>query len=506
MLNLLTAQQYREADAFTVATRPVSFYELMEQAGVAFTRAFVSRYPEKDRMISVYCGTGNNGGDGLVVARLLHELGYRSITVIIARFNPTVADDFQANFTKLKELGLPVQELFSIDGLQEEVAEIIIDALLGTGLNKPLAGNWKNLVDYLNELEAIKVAVDVPSGFPADGPVIPAATVVAVDHVITFQRPKINFLLPESAEVLDHFEVVDIGLDEEFIQSLESPFTMLIEADVRQRIQPRRRFSHKGTYGNALIIAGSPETMGAALLTCAGSLHAGAGLTTACIPEEGLCTLNTRMPEVIAAPRRPNSLFEIDWDKYQSIAVGPGLGVSSQSKELLVATLMQCKSPILLDADAINLLAAHYEIMGMVPEGAIFTPHVKEFDRLFGQHQNWWARLETGIERAAHLGCTIVLKNQYSIIFTPDGRAIFNPTGSPAMATGGAGDVLSGVIAAFLAQGYDPVDAAIMGVYLHGKAGRLLEEEEGYSVVPAGLLPPKINKLILQILNGGRED
>jgi len=500
MLNLLTAQQNRETDAYTVATRPVSFYELMEQAGLAFARAFVARFPDKELQISIYCGTGNNGGDGLVIARLLHDQGYRNVTVKIARFSPRVTDDFQANFTKIKEARIPCQEISGLPDVQEESADLIIDALLGTGLNKPLEGNWRVLIEYLNGIDAIKVAVDIPTGFPADGPIVRGATVLEVDHVITFQRPKINFLLPESAAVIGQFEVVDIGLDEDFIQSIDSVFSMLIEEDVRERIRPRRRFSHKGTYGNALIIAGSAETMGAALLCCAGSLHAGSGLTTACIPQEGMGALNTRMPEVIAVPRQVNSIFEINWNKYQSVAIGPGLGYSNESKELLVATLMQCRQPLVFDADAINLIAANYEIMGMVPEGAIFTPHVKEFDRLFGSHKNWWERLETGIERATHLGCTIVLKNQYTVIFTPGGQCIFNPTGTPAMATGGSGDVLTGVIASFLAQGYEPEDAAILAVYLHGKAGRLLAEEDGHWVVPAGMLPEKINKLIHQLV------
>ncbi|HEY0895952.1 MAG TPA: NAD(P)H-hydrate dehydratase [Sphingobacteriaceae bacterium] len=500
MLKLLTSQQIREADAYTVATKPVSFYELMEQAGKGFAEAFEVRYPERHRKISIYAGTGNNGGDGLVVARLLHDKGYREIAVRVVWFNSGATDDFQANYTKIREAGISRADIRGIEDIPEEEGELIIDALLGSGLNRPLEGNLQILVEYLNGLEAVKVAVDVPTGFPSEGPVVRGSTILEADHVITFQRPKVNFLLPESAPVMKHFEVVDIGLDEDFIQSADTIFSMLMEDDIRKRLHPRRRFSHKGTYGNALIIAGAPETMGAALLCCAGALHGGAGLTTACIPRSGLVSLNTHLPEVIAAPRDARSVFEISWNKYQSVAVGPGLGASTESKELLVATLMQCRSPIILDADAINLIAGNYEIMGMVPEGAIFTPHVKEFDRLFGSHANWWERLETGVERATHLGCTIVLKNQYTIIFTPDGKCIFNPTGSPAMATGGSGDVLTGLIAAFLAQGYDPVDAAMMGVYIHGKAGRQLDEEEGLWVVPAGLLPVKINRVICQLV------
>ncbi|HEY1025668.1 MAG TPA: NAD(P)H-hydrate dehydratase [Sphingobacteriaceae bacterium] len=495
MLNLLTSQQTRQADAYTVAFNPVSFYELMENAGAAFVQAFTKKFPEKRRPISIYCGTGNNGGDGLVIARLLHDHGYHSLSVKVARFSDRVTDDFEANHTKLLELKVPLLEFYEVLSLEEDTAEIVIDALLGLGLNKPLEGKWKELVEYLHTLSALIVSVDVPAGFPSDGPVLKEATFIKADWVITFQRPKINFLLPESAQAIKQFEVVDIGLDERHIQSAESPYCLLIEGDIRQRLKSRERFSHKGTYGHALIIAGSEETMGAALLCCEASLYTGSGLTTACIPADGLAALNTRLPEVMAVVRN-HSRPELKWDKYQSVAIGPGLGTSSGSRKVVEETLKRYKKPIVIDADGINVIAKNYEIMGLVPENSVFTPHVKEFDRLFGDHKCWWERLETGIERATHLGCTIVLKNQYTIIFTRDGKCIFNPSGTPAMATGGTGDVLTGVIASLMAQGYGPEDAAIVGVYVHGKAGRMLEEDENLAVVPAGLLPAKINQVI----------
>lgn len=495
MLNLLTAQQTREADTHTVAFNPVSFYELMENAATAFVQAFTEKYPDKTAVISIYCGTGNNGGDGLAIARLLHGQGYHGVSVKVARFSNAVTDDFEANHTKLIELKIPLIEFQNMSGLIDEVADIIVDALLGSGLNKPLEGEWKALVEYLNNVNAPIVSVDVPTGFPSDGAVLNDITAIRASWVITFQRPKVNFLLPESAPFISQFEVVDIGLDERHIQSVESPYCLLIEDDIRQRLKFRERFSHKGTYGHALIIAGAPETMGAALLCSEACLHAGAGLTTACIPVEGLAALNARLPEVMSVLRN-QSKPELKWDKYQSVAIGPGLGTSSGSRKTVEETFKRFKKPVVIDADGINVIAKNYEIMGLVPEDSVFTPHVKEFDRLFGDHECWWQRLDTGIERATHLGCTIVLKNTYTIIFTRDGKCLFNPTGTPAMATGGTGDVLTGVIASFMAQGYKPEDAAILGVYIHGKAGRLLAEEENLTVVPAGLLPAKINQVI----------
>jgi NAD(P)H-hydrate epimerase len=277
---------------------------------------------------------------------------------------------------------------------------------------------------------------------------------------------------------------------------MESSYGLISESDIHEILVPRTPFSHKGTYGHALIIAGNEETMGAALLSAGSCLFSGAGLTTGCIPSGGLGALNSLYPEVMAFLRDKHSISTLQWEKYQSIAIGPGLGVSSESKNILETTLKGSKTPLVIDADAINLISENYELMGQVPEGSMFTPHVKEFDRLFGHHANWWARLQTGMEYSKQLRCVIILKNRYTIIFTTKGECIFNPTGSPAMATGGMGDVLTGILASFLAQGYSSEEAAILATYIHGKAGEELVKEKGYSVIPAGILIKKLPKVV----------
>ncbi|MBC7914076.1 MAG: NAD(P)H-hydrate dehydratase [Pyrinomonadaceae bacterium] len=496
MLNLLTSDQTRQADKYTIRHKSIQSIDLMERAALAFAEVFIKNYPDKRDPIAVYCGTGNNGGDGLAIARLLYREGYK-VDAKIARFSGKSTNDFDGNLARLMSQGIVFDEFRKITELKEEKASIIIDALFGSGLNKPLEGDWLTLVEWLNSLGRTVVSVDIPTGFNAEGSVSKHNVTIKSDLTISFQRPKINFLLPESAICIKRFEVVDIGLDEEFMQAVESSYKLLTSYDIASRLKKREPFSHKGTYGHALIIAGSTETLGAALLCSEACVATGAGLTTACIPAEGLTALNIRLPEAMAALRHHNSLPEnLNWGKYNAVAIGSGLGVSPQSIEIVQQTFSKFKKPLVVDADAITILSSHPKLLASIPPHSILTPHVKEFDRLFGTHANWWERLETGMKKAPELGCVIVLKNRYTIIFTPDGKCIFNPTGTPAMASGGMGDVLTGMITAFLAQGYKPEDSAFLGVFLHGRAGQELVKKEGLGVVTASKLIEGIGMVV----------
>ena len=483
MLNLLTSSQTREADKYTIEHQPIPSIDLMESAASAFVSVFIEEFPDYDNVISIYCGTGNNGGDGLAIARLLREQGYEHIFVRIARFNDSSSADFETNYQRIKLTNIPVTEISETEFSTED-ADVIIDALLGSGLNKSLAGNWKTLADNLNSLEKIVIAVDIPTGFPSEGIIDPEATVVKADLVITFQRPKINFFFPESEKAMNRFKVVNIGLDEPFIQSQESCWKLLLEEDIREILKPRKQFSHKGTYGHALIVAGRKETMGAAILCAEACLHTGAGLTTACIPAEGLTALNKRSPEIMALLRDASFSFS-DLQKYTSIAAGPGLGTDEVSAGLVKNLLDQFSKPMVIDADALNILATNPGWISKLPHDSIITPHVKEFDRLFGHHNNWWQRLETAKELASELNIFIVLKNRYTFIISPNKQIFINPTGSPAMASGGMGDVLTGMIVSFMAQGYEPLQAAMLGIYIHGLCG---QEHEGYVCTASELI------------------
>ena len=483
MLPLLTSTQIREADAYTIAHEPIASIDLMERAAKAFTGWFINRFPDKHRIISVYCGTGNNGGDGLAIARMLNDHQYKTINVIVTRFSDTSTVDFNANLERLKKTNINLSETHPGSGFPAEEGEVIIDALLGTGLNKPLEGDYKRLVDHLNSLHKTVVAVDVPTGFFADGEIPHGAGILKADLVITFQQPKINFLLPESGPYIKCHEAVNIGIDESFVQTLHSPYLAVEEKDIRKMLKARHRFSNKGTYGHTLIVAGQPETMGAALLSASACVYAGSGLTTACVPQSGLTALNSYMPEIMAVVRHDMQLPKIEWEKFNAIGIGPGLGKDELAVELITDVLTNYKKPLVIDADALNLLSVHRELWLSIPANSILTPHMKEFDRLFGDHDNWWQRIQTGVQKAKEHAVCILLKNDYTIIITPSGKVYFNTTSNPAMGVGGMGDALTGIISALLAQQYSSEEACILGAYLHGKAGDELALPDRMNVV-----------------------
>jgi len=498
MQPLLTSKQIRATDAYTIEHEPIASIDLMERAAQTFVQCFISHYPDKKKHIAIYCGTGNNGGDGLAIARLLHKVHYSNVSVKIARFSDKSTDDFNTNLKRLKVAHVATIELSADNTLIIETADIIIDALLGTGLNKPLSGAYKKLVGYLNGLDKVAVAVDIPTGFFADGELPKDAAILKCDLVITFQQPKINFLLPESAPYIDAFEVVDIGIRPEYIQKQNSPYQLLAGSDISAKLKPRKKFTHKGTYGHALIIAGQPETMGAALLCSSACAHTGAGLTTACVPESGLTTLNTSLPEVMAIVRKDHHVPKIEWDKFSAVAIGPGLGKHADAFTLLQTAFTEFNKPMVIDADALNLVAENY-LFKRIPANSILTPHMKEFDRLFGEHNNWWSRIETMVTKTKEYQLYIVLKNSYTIISTPEGKVYFNPTGNPAMASGGMGDVLTGVIASLLAQNYSPEDACLIGVYVHGMAGDDLALPGKLTTVLAGSVAEHIPAVLAKI-------
>jgi len=500
MLPLLTASQIREADAYTIANEPIASIDLMERASKAFVGWFINHFPDKKQSITVYCGTGNNGGDGLAITRILNDHHYKALNIKIARFSDKVTDDFNVSLKRIQQTEIPLLEIGPGEALPDENSQVIIDALLGSGLNKPLEGDYKKLVNHINNLHKTVVAVDVPTGFFTDGEVPPDADVLKADLVITFQQPKINFLLPESGPYIKCMEAVNIGIDEKFVQSLNSPYQAVEEKDIRRLLKPRHRFSNKGTYGHALIVAGQAETMGAALLCSAACAYAGSGLTTACVPQSGLTALNSYLPEIMAIVRHDLEPPKIEWDSFNTMGIGPGLGKDEEALALFKDILTNYHKPIVIDADALNLLATHKELWTKIPENSVLTPHMKEFDRLFGEHKSWWQRMQTGIKKAKDLKLYILLKNDYTLIITPGGKVYFNSTSNPAMASGGMGDVLTGIITSLLAQKYSSEEACIIGAYVHGKAGDELALPNRMNVVLPGQLAARLPHTMAKLM------
>lgn len=470
MQKLINQQQMRSADVFTIKNLDITSIELMETASMAFVAEFMQEIKTVETPINILCGKGNNGADGLAIARILQDKGYSSVTVYLIDFSDQETAEYQTNLNRLKDLWFPLTTVKTVAELKTLKDGIIIDAVLGSGLNKPLSGAYAELATFINGLNYQVIAVDIPTGFPAEGEFAKTDLFIKADLVICFQRPKINFFFPESAAALSRFRVVSIGLDEEFVEKQVSPYQLLEQRDLKNLIQPRKSFTHKGTYGHALLIAGQRETMGAAILAAKGCLYGGAGLTTLSIPESGLTALNTALPEVMYLDRKELASTTATLEKFKIIAVGPGLGTATTSADLL-KNLLKLKVPLVIDADALHLLGNEQSLMKQLTEGSVLTPHMKEFDHLFGMHESWWARLQTAREKAVELKCVIVLKNQYTFIIDQQGKVIINPTGNPAMAQGGMGDVLTGLIASLAAQGYEAVEAAYAACYVHGMSG-----------------------------------
>ncbi|WP_231459108.1 MULTISPECIES: NAD(P)H-hydrate dehydratase [unclassified Pedobacter] len=489
MQTLLTSSQMRAADEFTISSTPIASIDLMENAARAFCRCFLKDEFNINKKIAIFCGKGNNGGDGLAIAHILLLNGYESIKVYIVNFSDKETADFSINLQRFNESGCKKVILNKPSDLKNISSDIIIDAILCSGLNRPLSKDYLELAKKINASAKKVYAVDVPTGFFAEGNLPDNYEGIKAYKTISFERPKINFFFPESLQATQKFEVVPIGLNNDYIQNQNSDFFLVDLDDIKSKIKPRQLFSHKGTYGHALIIAGDTKTMGAALLSCKACLHSGAGLTTACIPNNGLIALNTLLPEVMAIDR--DEIFKTEnLKKFSAIAIGPGLGTSEEAERMLEKLITENISMV-IDADALNIISKKQNLLEKLPQNSILTPHVKEFDRLFGAHSNWWDRVETARKQAQKLNVVIVLKNQYTFICAPNQKVYVNPTGNPAMAQGGMGDVLTGIIASLVAQKYSPIDACVLACYLHGNAGDSLAENQ--AVVTASQIAERIS-------------
>lgn len=469
-MKIFSAEQTRAWDAYTIAHEPLPSIDLMERAAAACTHWLLPRWGGA-RPFVVLCGKGNNGGDGLAIARQLIDYG-RSVSVFILDSGKAGSPDFLQNLARLQQLSDRIELIEStMPDLAPEA--IIIDALFGTGLRGPLAGTAAGLVASLNTLSQPVVSIDLPSGLLPDAPSAGRAVVRAA-HTLTFGAPKLGQLLQENGDFIGHLHVLDIGLSAAYASNTSSPYEYVDAAFARALFRPRQPFAHKGRYGHALLVAGSYGKMGAALMAATACLRGGAGLLSCHSPRCGFAVLQGRVPEAMflpdAAEEHLTTLPE-NLDSYAAIGIGPGIGTEEATVELLEAYLRTARCPLVLDADALNILARRNDLLPLVPKGSLLTPHPKEFDRLFGEHSSDFERIHTASTQAMALGSVVLLKGHHTFSAAPDGRGYFNSTGNAGMAKGGSGDVLTGLLTALLAQGYPAAEAAALGVWLHGKAG-----------------------------------
>lgn len=492
----------KELDKYTIEHEPISSIDLMERAAKALVQAFVEQFPDSNVPIVIFAGPGNNGGDALAVARLLPE-GYHPIVYL---FNPKgeLSPDCRTNRDRLLEMtDRPLTEVtsqFTPPMLTEHT--VVIDGLFGSGLTRPLQGGFAAVVRYINASPATVVAIDVPSGLMGeDNAHNDLQNIVKADFTLSLQLPKLAFFFADNASFVGHWRLLDIGLSQEAIEQMDTDCYFTESEEMRRLLKPRNQFAHKGEFGKGLLIAGSQGMAGASILAAKAALRSGIGLLTLHTPYYNNIILQTAVPEAMTELDYNDHRFteSTDTDAYAAVAVGPGLGQAADTEQALLEQIDNTVVPMVIDADALNLLAKNPAYLTRIPKGSILTPHVGELERLVGKCANGFERLQRARHLAAKSGAVVVLKGAYTAVCLPDGHVYFNPTGNPGMATGGSGDVLSGVLLALLAQGYPVADAARLGVYLHGLAGDLAAAEVGeMSLVASDLiayLPKAITSL-----------
>lgn len=497
MIPILSVAQIREADAFTIAHEPILSIDLMERAAIAFTDRFLSLF-EPTNPIVVVCGVGNNGGDGLAIARLLTSCQF-SVSVIVCGSWEKATTDFQVNYNRLSDL-ISIHWFVSETELSIlEANKVIIDGLFGSGLSRPIVGHEAQLVSWMNHQQATVVAIDIPSGLFADAAVLPQSPVVRAHHTITFQLPKLIMLQPISAPFVGEVHVVNIGLHQAYLNGAKTAYFISESADIQ--LPTRNKYAHKGDAGRVLIVAGSRGKMGAATLCANAAVRAGAGLVFVQAPACGLNILQVAVPEaMVIVDEHDEVITEIlPAENIYAIAIGPGIGSGVLTAKALEQLLIQWDKPIVLDADALNILAENRHLLNHLRKDCILTPHPGEFRRLVGEWTDDFHKLHLLQEYAQKYQVNILLKGANSAVCNSAGVVFFNPTGNPGMATGGSGDVLTGIVVAFLAQGLAPFEALKSAVYMHGLAGDLAKSQVGEISLRASDMLTYLPKALIQM-------
>ncbi len=488
-MKILPIDKIREADAYTIKNEPIDDIDLMERAAGKLFKWITKRVDTTHRFF-VFTGLGNNGGDGMALSRMLNNAGYE-VFVYVVRYSDKTSESFAINYSRFKETA--PESLFEINKKEEfpEILtdDVVVDAIFGSGLTRPVMGLTGDVVREINELDVLKIAIDIPSGLFADKSSKESkGEIVKADYTLSFQFPKNAFLLPENDGFVGSWHVLDIGLHPEFIKHVPVENFYLLKQDVVPLLKKRGKFSHKGTFGHALIIAGSYGKMGAAILAARACLRSGVGLLHVHIPKVGYQILQTALPEaMLSIDRYENYFSEIpDLELFNAIGIGPGLGKEHQSQMAMKLLIQNYRKPMVIDADALNILSENKTWLSFLVPNSILTPHPKEFERLAGKWKDDFEKIEKQRAFAIRFRVIVVLKGANTSICLPDGHCYFNSTGNPGMATAGSGDVLTGIITALLAQSYAPEHAALLGVYLHGLAGDLATKKNGEEALLAG--------------------
>lgn len=504
MNKIFTSKQIAAIDDFTIKNEPIADIDLMERASLQIANWLI-RHISNERELYFFVGPGNNGGDALAVARMMADFNY-VCRLYILDFGQLLKGSPAINEKRLREQGkVSIVSLRAGEDFPEIPANaLIVDGLFGSGLNRPLEGLVAKLVEYLNDAPAQILAIDIPSGlFGEDNSTNDLDKVIHADFTLTFQFPKLSFFFPEHEQILGNWEVLSIGLHPNSIEETETPYYFLSAECISGKLKGRSRFSHKGTYGHALLIAGAYGKMGAAVLASKSCLRSGTGLLTAHVPHSGAPIIQTAVPEAMCSIDASDLMFTEfpKLDQFSAVGAGPGIGTKSNSQRALKELLSAKPSALVLDADALNILSMHQDWYDLLPENTVLTPHPKEFERLVGPFTDSFIRLQLQREFSQKYKVVIILKGAFTTISFPDGRVCFNTTGNPGMATAGSGDVLTGIVLGLMAQRYSAEDAAVLAVFLHGLAADIAIKSVGQEALISGDITENLGLAFLEIRN-----
>jgi hydroxyethylthiazole kinase-like uncharacterized protein yjeF len=488
---IFTAQTIKAIDAHTILHEPITSINLMERAALKCTDWILKHYTTI-KTFKVFCGLGNNGGDGLAIARQLINKGF-TVEVYIIYYSDNCSSDFLINKAQLETLNTHcIQEIKVNENLPKlNSDDVVIDAIFGIGLTKPLVGLSTDIVNTINASQAKVISIDVPSGLFIDIHSDHSSPIIKAHDTLTFQCPKLSFLFAENAVYIGNGHVLDIGLiiPKELLDKCDAFY--LTKGSISKILKPRQKFSHKGTFGHSLLITGSYGKMGAAILSSTSLLRSGAGLLTVCVPHCGYEIMQTSVPEAMTIVKGNDylQLSELDLSPYSAIGIGPGIGTEQDTQEAVKLILEQSKKPLVIDADALNAISHHKDWLKLIPENSILTPHPKEFERLTKPVTTDFERHQMQLEFSKTHHVLVILKGAHTCITTPEGKSYFNSTGNSGLAKGGSGDVLTGLLTGILAQGYTPFETSLLGVFIHGLAGDITKEEKGeIAMIPSDII------------------
>ncbi len=499
-LKILSANQIRQTDSFTIKKESIKSIALMERASKECFKWIVNKYDSSIKFY-VFCGTGNNGGDGLAIARMLNFSKHECECYEI-KLGKNFSEDFLINRKRVGFLIKSIKNINQFPKIDNNSKTIIIDSILGTGINKNTSGLIKDIISKINESGVEVVSIDIPSGlFSEDNSLNKFDGVIKSTHTLCFESPKLSFVLPENAESIGQFHILKIGLNKNFINSLVTPFYYITKEYLKNRLKHRKKFDHKGSFGHLLLVSGSKGMMGATVLAARAALNSGVGRLSVLSPKCGEHILQTTVIEATLEENGGrNYLNDIYNLKYDWVAVGPGIGTKIKTKEFLVSLLKKVKNPLVIDADAINIISDDKKLLDLIPSNSILTPHLKEFERLAGKWKTDLTKLDLLCSFSKKYKLICVLKGANTSIAFPNGNIYFNSSGNPGMASAGSGDVLTGILGSLLAQGYSPETSSKLAVFIHGLAGDFAKSQFGEISMTASNIQESLSYAIKELL------